>query len=298
MCFSTLSTAFPWLFLFQNRDIFLQTSFTNKDNEKSPRLVNQTCTNMDICQETFSPDMLKSIIVNDKYKFLFCSVPKVGSTSWKRVIRALNEGLNGTTMNEIPGAQVHNMTFYVTLNTLSKDEIQHRLKNYFKFMFVREPLERLVSAYKNKFTLRYNTYFQERFGRKIIKNHRKNPSKESLLRGHDVTFSEFVQYLLTSYENGDLLNAHWQHYYKLCHPCLIKYDFIGKYETFMEDAELILKLLNVNNLIRMPTRTTLTNTNVVQQTYRNITSEQIHKLWQMYSVDFAMFGYPYQDIDL
>ena len=200
--------------MFQNRDISNPTSFANEGNEKSLRHFKNTCAIMDIYPETFSPDMFKPIIVNDKYRFLICDVPKVGSTSWKRVIRALNEGLNSTTMNKIPSSQIHNKTFYVTLNTLSKDEIQDRLTNYFKVMFVRDPLERLVSAYKNKFTMAYSTYFQTHYGRKIIRDHRKNPSKVSLLRDHDVTFNQFVQYLLTSYKSGHLLNTHWRHYYK------------------------------------------------------------------------------------
>ena len=34
---------------------------------------------------------------------------------------------------------------------------------------------------------------------------------------------------------------------------------------------------------------------VMRDAYRNISSETIHKLWELYSVDYAMFNYPYPD---
>ena len=33
----------------------------------------------------------------------------------------------------------------------------------------------------------------------------------------------------------------------------------------------------------------------MRDAYRNISSETIHKLWELYSVDYAMFNYPYPD---
>ena len=118
-------------------------------------------------------------------------------------------------------------------------------------MIVRDPLERILSAYKNKFTLSYNTYFHTRYGRKIIRKYRKNPSAESLEKGHDVTFQEFIQYLLDP-KTPRPFNEHWRPISELARPCEIQYDVIGKYETMSEDVQYILKVgPSYFNLIRM-----------------------------------------------
>ena len=63
-------------------------------------------------------------------------------------------------------------------------------------MFVRHPVERVLSAYRDKFTTTMSggQRFQKLYGRDIIKRFRKNPSMPSLKKGNDVKFDEFVQY--------------------------------------------------------------------------------------------------------
>ena len=175
-------------------------------------------------------------------------------------------------------------------------EISHRINNYYKFMFVREPLERLLSAYRNKFTEKYSDYFQIRFGRKIVKRYRTNPTNRSLAKGHDVTFNEFVKYLTDPRITN--FNAHWQHYYKLCLPCQLQYDFIGKYEHLKEDVDKVLYHLGLENAIHFPqTRHhSKTTGSVVKAFFRNITSQEVHDLWKLYSVDYRMFGYRYPSV--
>ena len=56
------------------------------------------------------------------------------------------------------------------------------------------------------------------------------------------TFDEFVEYLIdpatTRYEP---FNGHWRPQFDLCHPCAVRYDFIGHFETIGEDSEYILR---------------------------------------------------------
>jgi len=75
-------------------------------------------------------------------------------------------------------------------------EIQYRLNTYFKFMFVREPLERMRSAYVDKFLSGDNSLFNTAYGRTIIAKYRHNATKSSLQRGHDVRHDEFVKYII------------------------------------------------------------------------------------------------------
>ncbi|XP_015258706.1 PREDICTED: carbohydrate sulfotransferase 11 [Cyprinodon variegatus] len=195
---------------------------------------------------------------------------------------------------EIPANQAHVPSNLKTLNQYSIAEINHRLKNYFKFLFVREPLERLVSAYRNKFTLKYNSSFHKRFGTRIIRRYRKNATQEALVNGDDVKFKEFIDYLVDpATQRGRPLNEHWQTVYQLCHPCHIHYDMVGKYETLEEDANHILGLVGVGESLRFPSyaKSTRTTDTMTAQFFSNISAQQQVQLYQLYRMDFLMFNY-------
>ena len=65
----------------------------------------------------------------------------------------------------------------INFHNLSKEEALYRLKNYYKFAIVRNPLERLLSAYRNKlepplnYDIRRN--FPDRLKAYILKKYRR-----------------------------------------------------------------------------------------------------------------------------
>ena len=65
-----------------------------------------------------------------------------------------------------------------------------------KFVWVRHPFERILSAYRNKLEHPFTDEFQLRYGRKIIQKFRPLASKESLQSGADVSVTEFIKYLI------------------------------------------------------------------------------------------------------
>merc|ERR1712018_349430 len=113
-------------------------------------------------------------------------------------------------------------------------------------------MERLLSAYRNKFAKKYNKYFPKRYGRAIIRQYRDRPTNESLFFGHDVKLEEFIQYLIDHRTSREPFNAHWREYYKLCHPCVAQYDIIGKYETIDRDVEYVLRILGEEKNTKFP----------------------------------------------
>ena len=61
-----------------------------------------------------------------------------------------------------------------------------------KFMFARDPYTRIWSAYLDKFVLPLFWHT----GKEVVKEMRNNATKASLECGHDVTFKEFLFYIL------------------------------------------------------------------------------------------------------
>uniref|UniRef100_A0A8C4ZY07 Carbohydrate sulfotransferase n=1 Tax=Gadus morhua TaxID=8049 RepID=A0A8C4ZY07_GADMO len=120
-------------------------------------------------RRVLTPDDLKHLVVDEDHQLLYCYVPKVACTNWKRVMMVLTG--RGNDPMEIPSNEAHLSANLKTLNQYSIADINHRLKHYLKFLFVREPFERLVSAYRNKFTLKYNSSFHKRFGTRIVRRY-------------------------------------------------------------------------------------------------------------------------------
>lgn len=246
------------------------------------------------------PSDFQEFFVDDTRRILYCQIPKVACTSWKRILLVLSGGLsNISNPEDIDHKLVHGAyreKYLRTLDRYSPMEIQYRLDKYYKFMFVRDPMERILSAYRDKFDYNRSTYFTSRMGKQIVRRYRVNASNDSLEKGHDVTFQEFVIYLLDPFTTKlRPLNHHWGPYHKLCHPCLVQYDLIGKYETLSEDAGLALKQMGVEHLIKFP-RHELGPSETkkrLSDAYANISAAHIYQLWKLYSTDFLIFNYDY-----
>ncbi|KAK5614185.1 Carbohydrate sulfotransferase 14 [Crenichthys baileyi] len=232
--------------------------------------------------------VLQHILVNEEYRFLYCYVPKVACSNWKRVLKVLSGALESVDVN----IKMDHRSDLLFLSSLKPEEIRYRLKHYFKFMFVREPMERLLSAYRNKFG-EIESY-QKKYGVEIVKRYRKGRAKDASVKGDDVTFREFVRYLLD--EDVEHMNEHWMPVYNLCQPCAVSYHFIGSYEHLERDSEYVLQRIGAPPFVHFPER---------QTWYKPVTTETLHyylctlpqkllrELLPKYILDFSLFAYPF-----
>ncbi|KAB1258329.1 Carbohydrate sulfotransferase 9 [Camelus dromedarius] len=188
------------------------------------------------------------IYVEDKHKILYCEVPKAGCSNWKRVLMVLS-GLAPSADN-ISHDAVHYGKHLKKLDSFDLKGIHIRLNTYTKAVFVRDPMERLVSAFRDKFE-HPNSYYHPVFGKAIIKKYRPNACEEALNNGSGVKFKEFIHYLLDSHRPVGM-DIHWEKVSKLCYPCLISYDFVGKFETLEEDANYFLQLIGAPKELKFP----------------------------------------------
>ena len=84
---------------------------------------------------------------------IYCFIPKSGCTTWKRTLAKAIKGAEGYLKTE---ESIHTDQFLrshgvMGLYSFRDSEIDKRLKTYFKFLVVRHPMERLVSAFRDKF---------------------------------------------------------------------------------------------------------------------------------------------------
>ena len=240
---------------------------------------------------------LDYIIVNDKYRVLYCYIPKVACTNLQRIFLLLTGKVNRTYPLQIKPGEVHgalhkHLTF---LHTLSAESIQYRLKHYRKVIFVREPLERFLSAYRNKFTQPGNKHVVTEYAADAIRLFRDNQLQQSLEEDHNLKFSEFVDYILYQKTHSKTFNKHWDSYFNLCSPCHIHYNFIGRFETLEEDADLLLQEMKVDQIVRFPKAVdgyqAHRTVNTLEKFYGLIDPHKISKLQDVYRLDYFLFGY-------
>ncbi|GJQ81339.1 hypothetical protein Trydic_g20551 [Trypoxylus dichotomus] len=240
---------------------------------------------------------LDHILVDHNHKFLYCYVPKVACTNWKRVLMVLTDFSNTTDLVSIPASLAHEDGVITKLSQLPPEKALKILKTYTAFVMVRHPFERLLSAYRNKFVGDKPSakYFQTRIGRYIIRKYRKNPSERDLENGDNVSFREFVNYLIEEGVNDESANEHWRPISQLCQPCLLNYTFIGKYEKFDDDAKLILKMIDAP-FIQFPQTKSGRTADHLRMYFGKLSLDKIKQLYEMYELDFKLFGYDLENV--
>ncbi|EMP27166.1 Carbohydrate sulfotransferase 10 [Chelonia mydas] len=203
-----------------------------------------------------------------------------------------------SSIEEIPENIVHDheKNGLPRLSSFSDSEIQKRLNLYFKFFIVRDPFERLISAFKDKFVHnpRFEPWYRHEIAPGIIRKYRKNRTETKGLQ-----FEDFVRYLgdpnhrWLDVQFGDHI-IHWVTYVELCAPCEITYSVIGHHETLEDDAPYILKEAGIDHLVSYPTippGITVYNKTKVERYFSGISKRDIRRLYARFEGDFKLFGY-------
>ncbi|XP_033741378.1 carbohydrate sulfotransferase 9-like [Pecten maximus] len=176
------------------------------------------------------------LLYDSKSNFVFCMVQKIGCTFWRRLFHSLKYK-DISDVYTINPEKVHTENL-PTLGHLNITEASRVLRSANTAMFVRDPYERIFSAYLDKL-YNINRHYMEHLGRDIVKS-RKKPTTLSLRCGHDVSFSELIRYLVEQKRKSQEVDEHFSPIHTHCLPCQIKYNFTGKMESFDEDVSEIM----------------------------------------------------------
>ena len=192
-------------------------------------------------------------MVTKRPKLVYCFIPKNACTYLKRFIRFVSGDYNNTadinTLEDIPRIYTHfgPMKSAQKLH-LSHPKIVKQLNRAgYKFMMSRDPYTRLWSGYLDKL---YLPEFWHMHGKIIMNKIRLNPDPYSLRCGHNVTFEEFLTYVAFNLERGNKLDMHFHQSYIRCNPCEMKFNLIGKLESFTNDFDLMLNDTKLTSRIK------------------------------------------------
>ncbi len=167
-----------------NRGVFLPLSDEKRsriwqENEHRRQRVADVCAQRGLSQNLTRENLqvvhrYTNVAVDDKHKLLYCYIPKVGCTSWKVKLCLMGHqakeapllNTHPSPVDSRPGLAQYGIKM---LSSFSTNEIKRRIQNYYKFVFVRHPMERIVSSYRSKFEKRIDNkveypYFYNTFG--------------------------------------------------------------------------------------------------------------------------------------
>lgn len=139
---------------------------------------------------------------------IYCSIPKVASTTWKTILVRSLDGRSADQMAEhaVEDERLLRSVGLRFLSTLSHEEAEKRIETYFKFVVVRHPFDRIVSAYRDKIA-RFNPYgekirdylanrYAEANGAKGFGDSRQIGAFKHSTRFQKISFGHFVRYAL------------------------------------------------------------------------------------------------------
>ena len=181
-------------------------------------------------------------IINHKYKFIYCPILKVATTSMATTMLLLSDCRYKEEIIEAGDKTIRSYVFsHLKLSNYRYQEARQFIDDpsYFKFTIVRNPWSRLVSAYLDKFVIHKKTAISST---KLIEDAVYEKAGIPVDRQKSVNFRQFVEYIMAKDENK--LNAHWKPQNLFFEG--VNFDFIGKLESLREDFAIVKDKLNLD----------------------------------------------------
>lgn len=210
------------------------------------------------------------LIVCPEKKILYIRIPKAANST---VTALLWNQIHGTCFDEHTPTKKIKKSFQKAVNLNFIRSLDAK-KNYFFFTIVRNPYDRILSAYLQKISF---PLYNQRYGKQIAQ-----------AGNGEISFSSFCKFLD---QKGLYKDPHWIPQYDFIWPNCKRLNFIGRFENFQEDVSRLFFTLfgecNVNlNAYYGPGRT---NANELRHFYYDEQSKNI--IYRLYQSDFLYFNY-------
>ena len=178
-------------------------------------------------------EVVYSVNISLQHKYIYVESPKCGCSAIKYTLQRLECGDNKIVRDV---TNLHQREFSPLLNIKQIGSFSRLIADprFFKFCFVRNPYERLLSAYFDK--IKGNRPPKGRILQQLgLPSHRLNTP---------VSLSEFVH--AVAEQPVAFMDPHWRVQYYQTMQAGIAYDFIGRFENFQDDIRTIGARLSPN----------------------------------------------------
>ncbi|CAH1112230.1 unnamed protein product [Psylliodes chrysocephalus] len=231
-------------------------------------------------------------LVDNKHHLIWCNIFKAASTSWMYNFNILA----GYSPRFLKKSKLVPMTLArQRYPRPSLRDLQKAFDTSISFLIARHPLERLLSAYRDKLQFALPHTHHKKLGNEIILKYRykKNKKPVGLANQRTPTFSEFVEYLVDSVKKGEQLDMHWAPIVEFCTPCMFNFRVIAHTETLQEDQMYLIKLAKLERIIQPEWKNAGRGATQSQigKYYSELTRSQIFQLYHIYRYDFELFNY-------
>jgi len=223
-------------------------------------------------------------MIDHEHKFVYVRVPKTGSSSVMSTL--FPELWPKHVSRDTPGSWLYDKS-HVPLDMIKDELTSEQYNSYFKFSFVRNPYDRLVSSY-----FYYNDWF--------------------LYHEKHQPYSCFKHFIYALLEDTISLNDRFK--YTLQYPYTQGCDYVGRYESLQSDFDHVCEQLNIP-VVALPTinklypwrRDTPTNQHMYNYHVNNPLQPREHyscyyddeildKITPMLQQDLECFDYSFSDI--
>ncbi|XP_074092366.1 carbohydrate sulfotransferase 8-like, partial [Macrotis lagotis] len=236
----------------------------------------------------------RQLLLEPNHRLLYCEVPKAGCSNWRRVLLLLTLNRSRADPREVRPDLLHRTGLLRRLNSVRPQERGLVLGRYRSLLVSRHPLERLVSAYRDKL-LHSEPYYRHVAAvmRAAVRGRRAQDQRGNL------TFSEFVTFVLR--QKPEALDVHWRPVERLCSPCRVGYGLLLHHESLSAEAGRALGSLGISLPGSFPSakehaRERRTDPGLTRLYLRQLSPQQLSGLHRLYHLDFALFGYEPLDL--
>jgi hypothetical protein len=218
------------------------------------------------------------MVVLARHKLVFCPIPKVACSPWKRTLRRAL-GFQDWEASSPHDRRANGLSYLDQFGPVARATFLLR-PDYTRAVFVRNPWTRCVSAFRSKLEGKTRADVDGEPGgwrSKVFEFTHSGP----------LSFDDFLAFL--DGQSADEMNEHWKPQTTIAGLDAVRYDFIGRFENLVEDAAALVRNCGLPPFYEGHVGRGATHADQVVERY--LTPDRIDRIGSIYATDIEILGY-------